>query len=192
MTNKVRSIVATAVQFVPFIGWSAALIMMLAFKDNTKKTLVACAQVLCISIIVVGFRIVRLILSLILGAIPVVGAILATILVIIGWGVTIAGLVFNILNLIKAIQYDTVQSTEIPLFGKMANAIFGKVIAKGVDFEPVEANGAAVDPNMNQQPNPNMNAQANPNMNQNAQGPVNPTQPQQPFNNPNDPTNMNQ
>lgn len=177
MTNKVRCILAS------IFGWIVSLIFMLAFKDNTKKSMTIYAQAICIAIVQIGW----IIISTILTFIPYVGIIAK----ILGAGIHVACFVFIILNLVKACQYDTVQSTEIPLFGKMANAIFGKVIAKGVDFEPVEANGGAVDPNMGAQPNPNMN--------QNYQGPVNPgpqpqqpVQPQQPFNNPNDPTNMNQ
>ena len=182
MTNKVRSILGS------IFGWISGLIVMLAFKDNTKKTMTIAAQAICISGVMIAWGIVAAIL-LIIPIIKIIAAILSP-------AVYIACSVFWILNIVKACQYDTVSSTEIPLFGKMANAIFGKVIAKGLDFEPVEANGGAVDPNMNGQPNPNMNvnpnmnAQPNPNMNPN--GPVNPTQPQQPFNNPNGPTNMNQ
>lgn len=182
MTNKIRCILGS------IFGWVVSLIFMLAFKDNTKKSMTIYCQAICIAIVQIGWIIVSTVLKLI----PYVGLITIPV----GIVVHIGCVVFIIMNIIKACQYDTVQSTEIPLFGKMANAIFGKVIANGVDFEPVEANGGAVDPNMNGQPNPNMNvnpnmnAQPNPNMNPN--GPVNPTQPQQPFNNPNGPTNMNQ
>ena len=154
MANKVRCIIASICR------WIGSLIMVLAFKDNTKKTLMTCAQAFCIDICVVA----SIIVGLILGLIPIIGGVLS-------WALNIALFVFYVLNIIKACQYDTVQSTEIPLFGKMATAIFGKMIEKGLDYEPVEANGTTVDPNANM--NPNMNAQPNP-------GPVNPAQPQQP------------
>ena len=179
MTNKVRSILGS------IFGWISGLIVMLAFKDNTKKTMTIAAQAICISGVMFAWGIVAVILAII----PIIKfiALIASPVIYIGCSV------FWIINIVKACQYDTVQSTEIPLFGSMANAIFGKVIAKGVDFEPVEANGGAVDPNMGA--NPNMNQQPNPNMNQGPVNPGQPVQPQQPFtnpNNPNNPNNMNQ
>lgn len=177
MTNKIRSILGS------ILGWLISLIFMFAFQDNTKKSMTVYAQAICLAIILFGGLIVTKILALI----PYLGWILTILLDLVLWG---GYAVFTIMNIVKAVQYDTIASTEIPLIGKMANAIFGSVIAKGLDAEPVAANGGPVDPNMNQQPNanPNMNAQPNPNMN--TQGPVNPTAPQQPTNN--DTNNMNQ
>ena len=158
MTNKVRSILAS------IFGWIGGLIVMLAFKDNTKKTLLVATQAICVSIVIIAWAIIAAILALI-PVVRVIALILSPI-------VYIACSVFWIINIVKACQYDTTPSVEIPLFGKMATAIFGKIIEeKGLDYEPVDANGTTVDPNANM--NPNMNAQPNP-------GPVNPTQPQQP------------
>ena len=180
MTNKIRSILAAVFR------WIGSLIIVLAYKDNTKKTLQICAQAFffffCVAVSVV--------VDIILGMIPFVGALLAGAL-------NIALFVFYVLNIIKACQYDTAPSMNLPLFDKMANAIFGSMIAKGLDMEPVTAEGGPVDPNMNQQSNANPNPDPNMNPNMNAQGPVNPVQPQQPQqpmnnNDINNPNNMNQ
>ncbi len=78
-----------------------ALIIYLVFKDRGERVRVESKEALNWTINVTGLLIVLFILQLIFGLIPVVGWIIALLLVLVDWAVAIVNLIFAIIGGVK-------------------------------------------------------------------------------------------
>ncbi len=104
-------------------GWLGGLIVLLAFKDNNKKTTFHACQAITAS---VGFIVIRSVY----GMIPIYIPFFSTVL----WALNIVVLV---LGITKVLNND---NPEIPVIGDLTKSIFGKTINDAPDVVNTNSN----------------------------------------------------
>lgn len=110
MDDKVKGIISYV------FGWLGGLIVLLAFKDNNKKTTIHACQAIVASVAVIIIRILYGILPI---YIPFFGTVI--------WALQIVVLV---LGITKVVNND---NPEIPVIGDLSKSIFSKMINEAPD-----------------------------------------------------------
>ena len=105
MSEKAKAILAY------IFGWLGGLIVLLSSKDGPRNTKFHAAQSIVIS---VGYFVIRIAYSFIPIGIPFFSTAL--------WGIYIVAIIMGIMKANKE------ENPELPLVGKVAQAIFGKMI----------------------------------------------------------------
>ncbi len=117
MDDKVKGIISYV------FGWLGGLIVLLAFKDNNRKTTFHACQAITAS---VGFIVIRAVY----GMIPIYIPFFSTVI----WALNI---VILVLGITKVVNND---NPEIPVVGDLTKSIFGKKINDTPDVVNNSAN----------------------------------------------------
>ncbi len=117
MDDKVKGIISYV------FGWLGGLIILLAFKDNNRKTTFHACQAITAS---VGFIVIRSVY----GMIPIYIPFFSTVI----WALNIVVLV---LGITKVVNND---NPEIPVIGDLTKSIFGKKINETPDVVNANVN----------------------------------------------------
>ena len=103
-------------------GWLGGLIVLLAFKDNNKKTTIHACQAITMSVAVMAVNIIY-------GLIPVTIPFFSTVI----WALQI---VVMVIGIIKVVNND---EAEIPVLGDLTKSIFKSKIDAAPDVVAKEA-----------------------------------------------------
>ena len=113
MDDKGKGIIAY------IFGWLGGLIVLLAFKDNNKKTTIHACQAIVISVAVIAINIIY-------GIIPITIPFFSTVI----WGLQI---VLIIMGIVKVVNNE---DPELPVVGNLAKSIFAKKIEEAPEVAP--------------------------------------------------------
>ncbi len=130
MDDKGKGIIAY------IFGWLGGLIVLLAFKDNNKKTTIHACQAIVIS---VGFTAINIIYGLIPISIPFFSTVV--------WALQIVLLVMGIVKVVNN------EAPELPVVGNIAKSIFAKKIDEAPEtVEAKTANETKEEPKQEEKP----------------------------------------
>ena len=129
MDQKVRGLLAY------LFGWLGGLIVLLAFKDNTKETNKHACQAIVLNVIYIAIYVIIAIISVILGvisgvagndAISVIVGIISFVLGLIRFATFVLYLVYAIMGMVKAYQE---KDHNIPVVTGLTQKIFKSKLA---------------------------------------------------------------
>ena len=129
MDQKVRGLLAY------LFGWLGGLIILVAFKDNTRQTNKHAAQAIVFYVlylvVAIALGIINFVISMIVaiadnGGVSIIFGLLSLVIGIICFALSVCGIVFKVMGMIKAYQE---KDFNVPVVSGLAEKLFKSKLA---------------------------------------------------------------